>query len=383
MRQLTIEQFTNLIGAHDPPCISLYQPTHRRHPANEQDPIRYRNLLVKMESSLREQYPTREVRTMLEAFQTLARDNEFWNHRTEGLAIFSSPEKFEVVELQRPVRELLVVADSFHTKPLIRILQSADRFHILCLDRQEVKLYEGNRDALDPVELTSVPATIADVLGNRGSPATQMADSPGTQSGGGATAVRRGQAPRTHHTEADVLRFFREVDRKILEHESRPSGLPLMLAALPESLEAFRRISENPFLLPAGITVNPDSLSLDQLREQAWKQIEPFYVARLEGLKEKFHTARSRQAASADLSDVAKAAAAGRVETLLVEADRIIPGELDRATGAIRLGEQAAPHVDDMLDDLAELVLVEGGEVVIVPTERMPTKSGLAAIFRF
>jgi hypothetical protein len=36
-----------------------------------------------------------------------------------------------------------------------------------------------------------------------------------------------------------------------------------------------------------------------------------------------------------------------------------------------------------MLDDLAELVLVKGGEVVVVPTERMPTPSGLAAVYRF
>jgi hypothetical protein len=36
-----------------------------------------------------------------------------------------------------------------------------------------------------------------------------------------------------------------------------------------------------------------------------------------------------------------------------------------------------------MLDDLAELVLTKGGEVIVVPTEQMPTNSGLAAIYRF
>ncbi len=41
------------------------------------------------------------------------------------------------------------------------------------------------------------------------------------------------------------------------------------------------------------------------------------------------------------------------------------------------------PGTGDMLDDLGELVLRKGGEVVIVPAERMPTKSGLAATYRF
>ena len=47
------------------------------------------------------------------------------------------------------------------------------------------------------------------------------------------------------------------------------------------------------------------------------------------------------------------------------------------------LGPDWTGSVDDMLDDLAELVLTKGGEVVVVPSERMPTDSGLAAICRF
>lgn len=71
-----------LLADHEPPCVSLYQPKHRHHPDNQQDPMRYRNLLAEMEDFLRQKYPTREVRTLLEKFQALARDDSFWNHRT-------------------------------------------------------------------------------------------------------------------------------------------------------------------------------------------------------------------------------------------------------------------------------------------------------------
>jgi hypothetical protein len=40
-------------------------------------------------------------------------------------------------------------------------------------------------------------------------------------------------------------------------------------------------------------------------------------------------------------------------------------------------------RVDDLLDDIAELVLRKGGEVVVVPSEKMPTPAGVAAIYRF
>jgi hypothetical protein len=39
--------------------------------------------------------------------------------------------------------------------------------------------------------------------------------------------------------------------------------------------------------------------------------------------------------------------------------------------------------VDDVLDDLAALVMQQGGELIVVPAERMPTGTGIAALFRY
>jgi hypothetical protein len=136
-------------------------------------------------------------------------------------------------------------------------------------------------------------------------------------------------------------------------------------------------------LLNDGVNGNPGAMTEDELREKVWQVLGPHYLARLERLKESFHTAQARLAGSADLADVAKAAVAGRVGTLLLEADRVIPGIIDRTAGSVRPGDLAAPDVDDVLDDLAELVLARGGEVVVVPAGRMPTSSGLAAIYRY
>ena len=34
-----------LLAEREAPCLSLYQPTHRQHPDNTQDPLRFRNLV--------------------------------------------------------------------------------------------------------------------------------------------------------------------------------------------------------------------------------------------------------------------------------------------------------------------------------------------------
>jgi hypothetical protein len=152
---------------------------------------------------------------------------------------------------------------------------------------------------------------------------------------------------------------------------------------LAEYHAPFHQISHNPHLMVDGIRMNPQALSADQLRAEAWRIAEPFYLQRLARLVEDYESARSRKLGSDDLSRVAQAAVAGRVGTLLVEADRQIAGNIDRATGRIQPGDLADPHVDDLLDDLAEMVLRAKGKVVALPAERMPSRTGGAATYRF
>jgi hypothetical protein len=157
----------------------------------------------------------------------------------------------------------------------------------------------------------------------------------------------------------------------------------LILAALPEHHHRFRAISHNPFLMKEALDVHPDTLSLDALRERAWQLVQPHYLERLAGLVEAFGAAAAHGQGADKLGDIAKAAIDGRVATLLIEADRLIPGTIDVERGKLIPGDLTDPNVDDVLDDLGERVLKAGGEVIIVPAERMPTQSGAAAIYRF
>jgi hypothetical protein len=366
----------------EPPCLSLYQPTHRSHPDNQQDPIRFRNLVRTLEDSLRRIYPEEKIRALIEPFRNLAADRGFWNHTLDGLAVLAAPGLFLAYRLQRPVPELAVAADSFHTKPLLRILQSADRYQVLGLNRKEIKLFEGNRDALDEIELADeVPRTITEALGEELTEPHLTASTAGF--GPAGPAIHHGQGARKDEVDVDTERFFRVVDRAVLEHHSRPSGLPLLLAALPEHHHLFRRVSHNPFLLEDGIDVHPDSVSADELRVRAWRAIEPYYLARLTELVEAFGAAKAKGLGGDDPARVAEAAVAGRVMSLLIDADCEIPGRIDSATGRVEFEDLAHPEIDDLLDDLAEWVMRTGGQVVVVPSERMPTDTGIAAIYRY
>lgn len=383
MDSLKEDYAAGLLEACEPPCLSLYQPTHRHHPENQQDPIRFRNLVKVLEESLLQRYPTDEIRPLLDPFLALADDRDFWNHTLDGLAVLGARGMFRVYRLQRPVAELVVVADSFHTKPLMRILQSADRYQILGLSRQEIKLFEGNRDALDEIEPAhGVPRTITEALGEELTESHQTVASYGGV-GGSHSPMHHGHGGKASEVDSDAERFFRAIDRGILEHHSQPSALPLILATLPEHRHMFHQVSHNPFLLVEGIDIHPDALPIDELRQRAWQVFEPHYLARLAALVEEFGRARSQDLGHDELARVARAVAVGRVATLLIEADREVPGRIDAATGDVEFDDLAPLEIDDALDDLGALALKMGGEVVIVPTERMPTETGIAAIYRY
>lgn len=387
MRIFTKELLRGFLSAAESPCISLYQPTHRANPDSLQDPIRYKNLVKEAERSLREKYPNREVGRLLEPFEALAGDYQFWKHQRDGLAVLAAGERFEVFQLQRPVKELVVVADSFHLKPLLRIMQSADRFQVLAIDRHKAALYEGNRDVLDPVDVGDMPTTIAAALGTELTDAHltvgSYAAGAARAAGGGAPPAVHGHGGKADEVDKDLDRFFRVVDREVLSRFSRPSGLPLVLAALPEHHADFHRVSHNPFLQAEGVAKDPGALTADQLRDEVWKVVEPQYLGRLAQLIEDHRTAAARGMAATDLAEVARAAVASRVGVLLIEADRIIPGRLDPQTGAIQPDRLADSEVDDLIDDVAEAVLRTDGEVIVVPSDQMPTDTGVAATFRF
>lgn len=381
------EILKQLLQVRQPPCLTLYQPTHRTFPERAQDPIRYRQLLGQLEAGLRERYPEAPLEALLKPLRALEDDAQFWNHGTEALAIFAAQDYFQVLRLQRSVPERAVVNDRLDIRPLVRIAQSADRFQVLCLSRDSVRLLEGNRDALEEVTLhPDVPRDQNQALGDQLTEKGQRGMPQGYSSAGergDPMQSEAGGSGKQAEIDLDRDRFFQRVDRAILDHHSSRSGLPLILAALPEQQGHFRRISHNPHLLPNGIETSPGALDPEQLREKAWMVLQPLYLARLQGLLDRYGAGQAKGLASDQLDDISQAMLQGRVETLLVEAERRVPGVLDKDQGQARPTPDDEPDSPDLLDEFAVWALEQGGEVISVPMERMPTRSGAAALYRF
>jgi hypothetical protein len=375
MRSLTADRLAGLLAARRPPCVSIYLPTSPIFPDSQQNPILYRDLLRQVEDGLRRKYPD-AVNELLERLGGVGGDALFWTQRCNGLAVFAAADLFEVLDLTKRVGPLAVVADSFHVKPLLRLLQMPDRFQVLGLTRNRVRMFEGDRDGLEEIDLKGVPATMEEALAappRRGEDVAAGHTRPFPVAGAGHPG---GHPAKGTDAKIDAEAFFQVVDRAVWERHSRPSGLPLILAALPVNQALFRKVSHNSQLLGEGVERDPDAATPRQLAEAAAPLLESRHKAELRKIIDDYHAAHARGQGSDNLAEVARAAQEGRVGALLIDETRYVPG----TGGSPQPGGESGA---DLLDDIGEAVLRQKGNVLVVPSECVPSRTGLAAIYRY
>ena len=374
---LNKELLLELLAVTETPCLSLYMPTHRTHPENLQNPVRFKNLIKDLETSLLLKFSNAETQKHLEPLIEMTSEEGFWNHTSAGLAIFSAPGFIKAIDLTEAPEEMANVADSFHTKPLQQHLQSTGRFHVLALSLHEVKLFEGNRHSLTEVELQSeaVEATV-DALGE------ELSEN--SLNGATSGSFHFVQGSKKDELDGEIEAYFRQVSTAVQENYSKSSGLPLVLAALPEHHNLFQKVNKNPMLVEEGIKINPSAISSEKLAGMAWEIIEPEFLRKQEELVGRYHQAKANGLGSEDIREVSVALVEGRVDTLIIEADRIIASRITNlVTGNVQNKDLSNPKVDDLLDDMSELAMRMGGHVTVLPADQMPSESGVAAIYRY
>jgi len=407
--QVSIETVRRLLDPHPAPCLSLYLTTHRRPPDSTVDLPAFRHLVAAIEMAVSASQPPDAIARLLHPFHELEHSRHFWQHCRDGLAVLAADGQAQVFLLQRPVKPLAVVTSRFHTMPLLRIAASIERFNLLTLTSRTAQVYEGlATDAgvaqLDPVPLHD-PAPggtgVVDMDVTRGEAVEQETFQPhrvqrGMGPSGLATGsiVHGGAGSKQDDIDADTEIFLRYVDEVVHERVTKHSGLPLVLVALPRLAALFRSVSKNRSLLDDGIAKDVHLLPVSELVNLVQPLVATARAARIAHHVHTFEQARPRDLGSGDLSDIARAAVAGRVAVLLIEQDRFEPGWLDPVSGGIegdgevpadlsRSGDQAAIRTADLFGSVAETVLLHGGGVVALDRNAMPTESGVAAIYRY
>lgn len=377
-----VKDFPNeLIYKELEPCVSLYQKTHRHGPDSKRDHIVYKHLLQQIEESLAHKFKKINAMPIMNFLNEIKDDLDFWMHTQDGMAILANQNQCIVYLLDCPVEDVVFVADEFHISPLIQYFQTANAYCLLGLGSNSISLFEGNRYSVKEIEIGEEIAN--DIKEMNGEEHADGFLTHGRYGGVDGVAMFHGHGGRKDAIGKDLERFFRYVDKAVLESFSKIRKVPLILVSLEEHQGEFRKISNNPYLLPEGVEMSYESLDLDQMTKKAWEIMEPLFMNKTQTLVDRYRSASANALGSDELSEVARVVSENNVETILVEADRIIPGMFEAQTGTLELGSIDNPAYGDVIDQIIKAVMKNKGEVVVLPTERMPTNKGLAVIFRY
>ena len=384
---LTRTELEQLMRQEQQWCVSIYMPTHRAGAETQQDPIRLKNLLGEAEKHLSARgVSTRDVQKMLEPVSKFLQDSYFWQHQSDGLAIFLSSDNVRSYRLPLNFEELVVVMDHFHIKPLLPLFTGDGQFYILALSQNEVRLLNGTRYSVSEVDIGQVVGSLDEAIPSDDHQVNLQLHSSGAAGGmtGEGSVTFHGQGGGSESAKNDILRYFRLVADGLTEY-FQGEKVPLVLAGVEYLLPIYKEANTYPNLIDMGIKGNPDLLSAEELHKCAWDIIGPLFQATQEEAVANYQqlAGQASERAADTLEKIVPAAYQGRVETLFVATGVQQWGVYNPVTNEIEIHDQIESGDEPLLDLAAIQTYLKGGIVYEVVPEKVPGGTSAAAVLRY
>jgi hypothetical protein len=287
-----------------------------------------------------------------------------------GIALFAM--KDECVTLESPTEfvPLVTIGPRFYVLPLVPFTAAAPLVFVLTLSRHSVRLVDRSNARELPLS-AEVPRSLTDVVGaERRVPSLQ-------QHSVGTGSVFHGHGEGEDDVLPEIEMFCRRVAHGLASSIDRTAAT-LLLAGDVQITAVFRRVAAGWALLGPQIHGSHDRTSAADLVTLAEPIVTGWQSSARSELRALYGARSAERRASDDPTDIAAAARAGRIDTLLLDEVAALDEPRRRAA---RQPHAAQP--EGRFNNEAVLTLRCGGEVRLVATHEMPTDAPQAAIYRF
>jgi hypothetical protein len=130
------------------------------------------------------------------------------------------------------------------------------------------------------------------------------------------------------------------------------------------------------------LTVTDDRSTESEIAAAARPILDAAYAREIEDVRALFEQRANDRRATTDISDAARLATFGGIETLLVNFDEIVHGTVDETTGAVVFGEEG-PDTYGIVDEIMRRALTSGARVIAARKDDIPGAGSLAATLRY
>ncbi len=363
----TAKQIGELNQVRSDACISIYLKTTPLTQDIGESRIRLGQMVKTAITQLEESgLAKRRIWPLEEHFDHLLDDDDFWAHQANSLAILVTPEVIRTYRLANDLTDIVEVSDRFHLKPLLRAISFPNAAHVIAVSENAVRLIEvsANLPAIE-IRVPDMPKDAASAVGK----ASINTSSPGR---------------RVHALEGQKVRlgqYIRKIDAALRPILAK-SDMPVVLAATLPVESLFRSISSIT-LLPQTIVTSPDNMSDAELATAARPVMDAYYESQIKEFRDTFEQRAGQNRTTSDISDAARAATFGGIESLLIDIDSVTNGLIDEETGAVTLQDKGDAVNYGVVDEIAGRALRSGARVMAVRKADIPGEKELAAILRY
>ncbi len=264
----------------------------------------------------------RELEWFLKPLENLNQNPEIIESFQTHFAIFRSPWAFQIIKIPIEIEFSCSVASSFHVKPLLKWMQTDRECLVLDFQDQSCRIYQGGRITWRALK-----------------------DFPYDSKAG-----------EIDHT---------EINDFLLQATAHPRP-PIFLCGQKEPMESFSLGLKYDGLRHFFILDNEPPSRQEIIRNHISRTLEREEIFQIDSSLAEYSYAEQFYITRSDLRDIARAAVQGRIRKLIIAEDKKIFGKLNSFTGEISIHPFDLDHEDDdLLDDIAQLVMKKGGSVII------------------
>ena len=282
-----------------------------------------------------------------------------------GFAIFRSPEYTARYYLPDAPVEKLVIADHFYLTPFLTDAFALHEFLVLGLSTKQLRLFRYVNGECHELPLPAGVPPSLDAAGAFDKPdhdlETRSASGKSTGAMGG---VRVGTLSDREKFPEYLHHFFEIVDRGL---KPTLDGKSLLLMGVHEEVVAYRRTAKHAHILTTECLGSVDFLTLPDIAARATKACRAHHQLIAERVLAEYQEMPDRGRTLADIPAVVQAASEGRVHRLCVCLGAEVPG----------------PDGEELINAAVVATLRAGGEVFVLPKNKMPPALPLAAILRY
>lgn len=342
-------------------CVTIILKTHRTSPDNKKDSLTLKNLIKEAEERLFADEKKRDAKQLVERLKDLESQIDH-NHNLESLILFVNEDVAEYTRLPIAVENRVVIDHTFATRDLVRALHFEANYYVLVLSQQKVRLIEAFNDKIVaenenpfPIENTQFYSTNKAELSNASKQTNLIGE------------------------------FFNRVDKEV-NKVRKDNPLPVLICTEESNYHEYLKIADQKqSIFDTYLNKNRLDEKAHAIVTEAWTIVKDYTVEKNNARKQELKTAVSQNKFLSDTNEIWQAIKQGRVQTIFIEQDNFQPAlwENDQIQYVSDNLRDRKEVVDDIYDELIELNMNYGGDVVFLPKGELSDFNGFGAITRY